>query len=1076
VTSNRQALVAFDGVLSESAVLAREQPRHRSAPGIVLAITCAGVFMAALDSTVVGIAFPNMLQSFHGSTLGQLSWVFNAYGIALAAFVVPAGRLVDLMGRRKMFTISVAGFTLTSAVCAAAPTVGILIAARTAQGIAAATLVPASLALAVEAHPGPARTHAVSVWSATFALAAGVGPALGGLLIGAWNWRLAFVINLPVGVALLWSSRRRLTESRAPGSRSLPDLPGALLLAASVAALTFAFIQAGTDGWTDPAVIVIAAAAVAGLVAFGRRCLVQPTPVVDVELLKAPNFAAIQTVSAAAIIAFGAASLANLLLLMIVWGMSPLQAGLAFTPAPFIAVVASLAVGRFARHIDLRWLLTAGGALIALGQLQLVFGITEHPDWLGVYFPASCTWALGVGLAFPVLSEAAMGAAARERYAAATGFSTLVRELGTVIGVAVAVTIIGTQTSVGAFRDVWLFSVVLTVAAVAATPFLRPIRPPEAPTVEIDDDVGGSMFPPLLNHQRGRDSGSAGPDALSGTAFLANIPADIRARLEASAATISLEADAWLFHRGDAADAVYVVQAGHLQVLLAAGAGELEVIRDIRRGDVIGELGVLSSTPRSASVRAVRDSILLRIPAADIDSLVNRDLAALRAIVTSLGRQLQASRPASNPGPGVPAAIALAGLTSSPRPLASELSDALTRCAPTDIVHAHDLSGPDQLNEVIARAERSGVTVLLVAGRLDEPDPWSAACIRHADRVVVAVDEVPGPDHPVRRTAPRRCDVALCGIGDSPLVEALLDEFDARTSYRLPAVDRDGAVASMARRLCGRSLGIVLSGGGARGFAHIGVLQALHEAGIGIDRVGGVSMGAFVGGLLAQGRLPDEIDAVCYEEWIRRNPLADYGFPRHSLIRGRRVTAMLERLFPERIEALPRSFFAVTVDVISASLIIHRRGPTSVAIGASVALPVFAPAVPWKDRLLVDGGIIDNLPVQTMAMDAEGPVIASDVSEPSDRELGVERQVPTIAENISMVISLGIKDSQIEARKHADLLISPDRSGVSTFDFYQLDLMRDRGLRAGREAVELLDREGLLTQWRAGSRPGLALG
>jgi NTE family protein len=1076
VTSNRQALVAFDTVRNESAVVAREQPRHRSAPGIVLAITCAGVFMAALDSTVVGIAFPNMLQSFHGSTLGQLSWVFNAYGIALAAFVVPAGRLVDLMGRRKMFAISVAGFTLTSAVCAAAPTVGILIAARTAQGIAAAILVPASLALAVEAHPGPARTHAVSVWSATFALAAGVGPALGGLLIGAWNWRLAFVINLPVGVALLWSGRRRLTESRAPGSRSLPDLSGALLLAASVAALTFAFIQAGTDGWTDPAVIVIAAASVVGLVAFGRRCLTQPTPVVDVELLKAPNFAAIQSVSAVAIIAFGAASLANLLLLMIVWGMPPLQAGLAFTPAPFIAVVASLGVGRFARHIDLRWLLTVGGALIALGQLQLVFGVTEHPDWLGVYFPASCTWALGVGLAFPVLSEAAMGAAARERYAAATGFSTLVRELGTVIGVAVAVTIIGTQTSVGAFRDVWVFSVVCTVAAVAATPFLRPIRPPEAPTVEIDDDTGGSMFPPLLNHQAGRDSGSAGPDALSGTAFLANIPADIRARLEASATTISLAADAWLFHRGDAADAVYVVQAGHLQVLLAAGADELEVIRDLRRGDVIGELGVLSRTPRSASVRAVRDSVLLQIPAAEIDSLVNRDLAALRAIVTSLGRQLQASRPASNPGPGVPAAIAIVGLTSSPRSLASELSEALTRCAPADVVRAHDVSGPDQLNEVIARAERRGVTVLLVAGRLNEPDPWSAACIRHADRVVVAVDEVPGPDHPVRRTAPRRCDVALCGTGDPPLVEALLDELDARTSYRLPAVDRDGAVASMARRLCGRSLGIVLSGGGARGFGHIGVLQALHEAGIGIDRVGGVSMGAFVGGLLAQGRLPDEIDAVCYEEWIRRNPLADYGFPRHSLIRGRRVTAMLDRLFPERIEALPRSFFAVTVDVISASLIVHRRGSMSVAIGASVALPVYAPAVPWKDRLLVDGGVFDNLPVQTMAADAEGPVIASDVSEPNDRELGVERQVPTIAENISMVLSLGIKDSQIEARKHADLLISPNRSGVSTFDFYQLDLMRDRGLRAGREAVELLDREGLLAQWRAGSGLGLALG
>ena len=254
--------------------MAREQPRHRSAPGIVLAITCAGVFIAALDSTVVGVV-PQHAAVVPRQHAGRVVVGVNSYGIALAAFVVPAGRLVDLMGRRKMFTVSVAGFTLTSAVCAAAPTVGILIAARTAQGIAAATLVPASLALAVEAHPGPARTHAVSVWSATLPWRPVRDSA----------WSPAHRrLELAAGVCDRPSRGRRTVVVRPPAVDREPRA-GKPQPARSVGGTAargirgradLAFIQAGTDGRTDPAVIVIAAAAVVGLVAFGRRCRRSP--------------------------------------------------------------------------------------------------------------------------------------------------------------------------------------------------------------------------------------------------------------------------------------------------------------------------------------------------------------------------------------------------------------------------------------------------------------------------------------------------------------------------------------------------------------------------------------------------------------------------------------------------------------------------------------------------------------------------------------------------------------------------------------------------------------------------------
>src|SRR5262249_10492273 len=197
-------------------------------------------------------------------------------------------------------------------------------------------------------------------------------------------------------------------------------------------------------------------------------------------------------------------------------------------------------------------------------------------------------------------------------------------------------------------------------------------------------------------------------------------------------------------------------------------------------------------------------------------------------------------------------------------------------------------------------------------------------------------------------------------------------------AFASESADRDAE--RIARRLTGRSVGVVLSGGGARAFAHIGVLDELVAAGVEIDRVAGVSMGAFIGALFAMGMDPSEIDALCFEEWVQRRPLGDYTLPRSSLIRGDRVRAMLRRCFDGiAIEELPLSFLCGCAELRSGSLVLSRSGSLYESVSFSIAVPVLgAPQVRGRN-LFVDGSLVDNLPVSAMAEMGEGPIIAVDV-------------------------------------------------------------------------------------------------
>jgi NTE family protein len=225
--------------------------RRAPSSGAVLLVAAFGAFLAFLDSTIVNVAFPDILADFPDASLSSLSWVLNAYNIVLASLMVVAGRLADLVGRRRMFTWGVLIFTLASVLCAVAPTVGALIGYRVLQGVGAAMLIPASLAIVVEGFELSRRAHGVSLWGAAAAIASGLGPPIGGALVAASSWRLAFLVNLPLGLIAYVLAKRGLVESRSPGAKRVPDLRGALLLGATLGLLTTAVIKGEDWGWVD---------------------------------------------------------------------------------------------------------------------------------------------------------------------------------------------------------------------------------------------------------------------------------------------------------------------------------------------------------------------------------------------------------------------------------------------------------------------------------------------------------------------------------------------------------------------------------------------------------------------------------------------------------------------------------------------------------------------------------------------------------------------------------------------------------------------------------------------------------
>jgi predicted acylesterase/phospholipase RssA len=271
-----------------------------------------------------------------------------------------------------------------------------------------------------------------------------------------------------------------------------------------------------------------------------------------------------------------------------------------------------------------------------------------------------------------------------------------------------------------------------------------------------------------------------------------------------------------------------------------------------------------------------------------------------------------------------------------------------------------------------------------------------------------------------------------------------------RTSHRFAGAGSLRCVVDeVARRVCGRSTGVVLSGGGARAFAQIAALEEITSAGVVIDRVGGTSMGALIGAMFAAGMTPEQIDARCYHDWVRHNPLSDYTLPRRGLIRGEKVRALLRRNFGDlAIEDLDREYFCVSCDLQSGELVTHRSGSVADALAASMCVPGLSAPVELDGRQLVDGGMRNNLPVDVMAAGERGPIIAIDTT--AQRQ---SRGAPSLPEMLSRLVLLASEDTRVLAERHCDLVIAPRCDDVGMLEFHQIDRMRDAGRRAAREAL-----------------------
>ena len=553
---------------------------------------------------------------------------------------------------------------------------------------------------------------------------------------------------------------------------------------------------------------------------------------------------------------------------------------------------------------------------------------------------------------------------------------------------------------------------------------------------------------------------------LAAVPLFAELAPEQLVRLAAAAEMRRLQAGEWLFHQGDRGDSLYVVTAGSIDLVAEQGAPT--VVRTLGRGQCVGELAILTGEPRLFGARAHRDSELARVSRDDVEALLLAEPSFGLGLTRILAERLRRGPAPADNASAAPRIIALVALHASApvQRLAGELAEALggmgslARADPTD--HPLPLSTLDRLESEHDR-------VLLVATSPSRDDAWTEFCLRQSDRVV-AVASLRHDAHamPVGERL-RGCDLAWVGpAGVEPPLAGWMDALDPRTTHIVRSGSQAG-VRRMARRLAGRSLGIVLSGGGARGVAHVGVIEELQREGYEVDRIAGASMGGMVGSLFAEQRSADECMAVLDAEYVRTTPLAGRTIPLVALSRGLKGFAAQHRLHGERtIEGLDVNFYCVSADLATQRLVVHRRGLVAVAVSATQALPAFVPPVRDGERLLIDGGVLNNLPVDPMVATGEGPVIAVDVSgalpaprPPRSRLPFLRRWIvgpaaewaPPITETLLRSILLGNVLTDAAARERAHAVIRPRLRGVPTMRFRDLESIRRLGREAAREAI-----------------------
>jgi EmrB/QacA subfamily drug resistance transporter len=401
---------------------------------LVLAICCLSLFIVGVDFTIVNVALPSISRDFHAPVSG-LQWTIDAYTLVLASLLMLSGSTADRLGRRRVFQVGLALFTLGSLACSLAPSLGWLVAFRMLQAVGGSMLNPVAMSIITNTFTDPAeRARAIGVWGGVFGLSMAMGPVLGGALVDSVGWRGVFWVNIPVGIAAIVLTALFVPESRAARARR-PDPFGQILIIALLGSLTYAIIEGPNDGWGSPRILTFSVVAVAALAAFLIYEPRRAEPLIDMRFFRSLPFSGATLIAVSAMLALGGFLFFTVLYLQDVRGDRPLVAGLYLLPmAVMMAVSAPLAGRVMARSGTRLPLLIAGAGLTAAGLMLTRLTAATPAGYLIACF---AVFGVGAGWVNAPVTVSAVSGMPRSQAGVAAGVAATSRQVGSSLGVAI---------------------------------------------------------------------------------------------------------------------------------------------------------------------------------------------------------------------------------------------------------------------------------------------------------------------------------------------------------------------------------------------------------------------------------------------------------------------------------------------------------------------------------------------------------------------------------------------------------------------------------------------------------------
>lgn len=430
-------------------------------------------FSALVVSTnlaVMSVTFDDLRHDFAGTDIGVLSWVLSVYTIVFGAFLVPAGRLADHVGRRRVFLAGLAVFSAASLAAALSPAIWLVIAGRVGQGIGAACLVPSTLGLLLQALPASQRSSATAFYSVIASIGGITGPTVGALIVDRFGWRAAFYLAPAFCLAAFVTGVRSLPRGEARAEGPLPDSLGALIVVVGLSALSLGIVQSREWGWSDPRIVASFPVTLLALVLFVRRCRAHPVPVFPTQLARVRTLTLANIAALLYGVSTGALLFSTVFFLREVWGYSLVRAGLGLSPLAIAAAAVSLGVGRLGNRYGER-VAALGAVIVAAAMVLYALRVHEARAMWNVWVPVTVALGLGMGITYPLIASAAVRDVSYADLSVASASNRMALQIGNALGIALVFAIIGPARGadvLAPMRHAWIVTAVLSLAVAAA--------------------------------------------------------------------------------------------------------------------------------------------------------------------------------------------------------------------------------------------------------------------------------------------------------------------------------------------------------------------------------------------------------------------------------------------------------------------------------------------------------------------------------------------------------------------------------------------------------------------------------